>query len=67
MFKVKETKYLMKKRINKKYEIKLAKTERYKQTSLPYMTYLLNDEHERKMKTIKIDDYDFSSFCSNKH
>ena len=53
MFKVKETKYLMKKRINKKYEIKLAKTERYKQTSLPYMTYLLNDEHERKMKTIK--------------
>ena len=53
MFKYKNTKHLMKKRKEEKYEIKFAKTKRYKQSSLPYMTKLLNDENATNMKIIQ--------------
>ena len=52
LFKHKKAKHLMKKRKEDKYEIKLAKTKRYKQSSLPYMRKLLNNEHETNMKMI---------------
>ena len=54
MFKYKNTKHLMKKRKEEKYEIKFAKTKRYKQSSLPYnMTKLRNNENAANMKIIQ--------------
>ena len=38
----------MKKRISRMYENKKARTKRYKQSSVPYMTKLLNDEQQKK-------------------
>ena len=43
----------MKKRKTYKYEMIRAKSKRYKQSSLPYMTKLLNEEHELKRKIMK--------------
>ena len=43
----------MKKRKEDKYEIKLAKTKRYKQSSLLYMAKLLNNENATNMRMIK--------------
>ena len=53
LFKNKKPKHQMKKRNEEKYEIKIAKTKRYKQSSLPYMTKLLNNEHKEKIKIMK--------------
>ena len=53
LFKLNKTKHQMKKRKTNKYEMIRAKTKRYKQSSLPYMTKLLNEEHEQKRKIMK--------------
>ena len=38
----------MKKRNRKEYEEKLSKTKRYKTSTIPYLTNLLNAEKEEK-------------------
>ena len=53
LFKLNKTKHQMKKRKTYKYEMVRAKTKRYKQSSLPYMTKLLNEENELKRKIMK--------------
>ena len=53
LFKLNRTKHQMKKRKTLKYEMIKAKTKRYKQSSLPYMTKLLNEEHEQKSQIMK--------------
>ena len=53
LFKLNRTKHQMKKRKTPKYEMIKAKTKRYKQSSLPYMTKLLNEEHEQKSQIMK--------------
>ena len=42
----------MKKRTPRIYENKKARTKRYKQSSVPYMTKLLNDEHTKKYRSM---------------
>ena len=50
IFELNKSKHQMKKRISRKYENKKARTKRYKQSSVPYMTKLLNDEQQKKYK-----------------
>ena len=44
----------MKKRHETKYKTKMVKTKRYKQSALPFMRKLLNEEHKLKNQNMKI-------------
>ena len=44
MFPVNEVNHNMEKRCNEKYKVNHAKTERYRQSSIPYLQRLLNSE-----------------------
>ena len=50
MFPRTKNKHMMKKRKQEKFNVIKAKTERYKRSSIPYMTNLLNKHEERKRK-----------------
>ena len=54
MFPLNKKKHNMKMRKEKKYKILKANTKRLKQSALPYMRRLLNDEYEMKAKVMKI-------------
>ena len=45
-FPLKNKKHKMKKRINEKFLVKFAKTERFKKSSIPYMQRLLNKNNQ---------------------
>ena len=53
MFPLHKTEHKMKIRNQKKYKILKANTKRMKQSALPYMRRLLNNEHEMKAKVMK--------------
>ena len=50
IFELNKSKHHMKKRILRMYENKKARTKRYTQSSVPYMTKLLNDEQQKKYR-----------------
>ena len=52
--KLDKSKNQMKKRTSRLYEKKKAKTKRYKQSSVPLMTKLLNDEQKKKHKNMYV-------------
>ena len=52
IFEKNKSKHQMKKRTPRIYENKKARTKRYKQSSVPYMTKLLNDEHTKKYRSM---------------
>ena len=52
IFEKTKSKHQMKKRTPRIYENKKARTKRYKQSSVPYMTKLLNDEHTKKYRSM---------------
>ena len=53
MFPTRKTKHKMKKRYQRKYQTRKIKTKRLKKSALPYMTKLLNDEHEMKERILE--------------
>ena len=53
LFPLNKTGHKMKLRRKKKYKILKANTKRYKQSALPYMRRLLNDENEKKSLFLK--------------
>ena len=53
MFPLNKTEHKIKMRKQDKYKILKANTKRLKQSPLPYMRMLLNNEHEMKAQVIK--------------
>ena len=45
-----KNKHKMKKRKQKKFKVNQIKTERYKRSAIPYMTNLLNNDAEKRLK-----------------
>ena len=54
LFPLQKSKHPMKKRHETKYKTKMVKTKRYKQSALPFMRKLLNEEHKLKNQNMKI-------------
>ena len=52
MFNKKKDLHQMKKRKRKEYEERMAKTKRYKQSAIPYLTNLLNIEKEEQRQML---------------
>ena len=48
MFPIRRNNHQMSKRYKRKYETKVAKTERYTKSAIPYMTKPINDHHQEK-------------------
>ena len=47
------SKHKMKKRKTPKFKVNMAKTERYKKSSIPYMVQLLNQDNENRKAVMK--------------
>ena len=55
MFSKKGKSHAMKKRGQEYYKIKMIKTKRYRKSAIPYMTRLLNIDHEKRSKIVNGD------------